>query len=572
MLVDGPTSQGQDAPPPVQDPPSHLYITSYLRSPPEYDLRWVAQDSGGLIDHFIVYQSLEPITAENRSGAARSTVAGSARSLVVELQPDTGTRFFRVSEVDTAGQEGPLSPEYAVDTTSRVAFLVNRAANETKELYVTLPSEGTPERVNTFVRTGGEIWTDFAWSPDGRRLAWRADTDAPGVMELYVAPGDAVLAPMKASGPLVPTAEVTKFAWSPDATALAFIADRERDSVFELYVTPAAGTATPMKVSAPMTRRGAEIDGVRDFAWSPDGTRLAYTANDRFQDVEELTVATADGGSRLRVSGSVQASPGFTGVTQFAWSPDGQVLAYLADKVLPGVWEVYTVSPSGGRSVKVSGSLAAGGKVHEFAWSPASDRLAFLAERYQAGRPELFTAPAGGGLIINVSASLVAGGQVLPGFRWSRLADAVAFRATKDSPDVTGLYAAATSGDQVFRLSGAPLPGSTVEDDFAWSPDSESVAARLIRGLAGNAQLYHLRAANAALQLVNVPLPTDRNVEQFAWSPDGRHVAYIADQRMDDRFELYANEEVLGGVTRNISAPESVNGDVRGAVWSPLSN
>jgi hypothetical protein len=64
------------------------------------------------------------------------------------------------------------------------------------------------------------------------------------------------------------------------------------------------------------------------------------------------------------------------GVFDFAWAPDGRRLAVVGDLETDGVSELFVVSPSGGaQPVKVSGAVAVGGGVSSFTfgWTPLSN-------------------------------------------------------------------------------------------------------------------------------------------------------------------------------------------------------
>jgi hypothetical protein len=89
----------------------------------------------------------------------------------------------------------------------------------------------------------------------------------------------------------------------------------------------------------------------------------------------ELFVADPDvADSAVAVSGPIVAG---ADVFQYAWSPDGQRLAVVGSLETPGVSELFVASPSGGgiAPVKVSGTMVAGGGVNSafFGWSPLSN-------------------------------------------------------------------------------------------------------------------------------------------------------------------------------------------------------
>src|SRR5262249_12898326 len=59
--------------------------------------------------------------------------------------------------------------------------------------------------------------------------------------------------------------------WSPDGSKLAFWSDRDGTGPFGLYVAAPDGTGTTRVVDA-------AVYSLRDFAWSPDASKVAFAA------------------------------------------------------------------------------------------------------------------------------------------------------------------------------------------------------------------------------------------------------------------------------------------------------
>src|SRR5690606_28653727 len=121
-----PEQPGDSSPPPAV---AHaLMITGRGQVPPNYTLR-CEEPAGVAVDVYNVFRSTQPITPENRAAALLASATD--RDLVIEIQPNTGVQFFRVSAVDLDGVETPLSAEFALDTTARAAFRADIIADET---------------------------------------------------------------------------------------------------------------------------------------------------------------------------------------------------------------------------------------------------------------------------------------------------------------------------------------------------------------------------------------------------------------------------------------------------------
>ncbi len=136
--------------------------------------------------------------------------------------------------------------------------------------------------------------------------------------------------------------------------------EQETDQVFELYTVTATG-AHLEKMSGTLVANGS----VGSFSWAPDGTRLAYLADQNIDSEFKLFTVRPDGSGNTKVNGTLVS--GGT-VSSFKWLPTSNQLAYTADQENDNVFELYTVAPDGSNNVKVSGERVDNGDVVSFEW------------------------------------------------------------------------------------------------------------------------------------------------------------------------------------------------------------
>lgn len=154
-------------------------------------------------------------------------------------------------------------------------------------------------------------------------------------------------------------------AWSPDGTKIAFTSDR--DGGRAIYVMNEDGSDA--KRLTPLTSHSFRP------AWSPDGSRIAFASNrDGNTDVY---VMNADG------SGEVRLTTDPTVDTDPAWSPDGTRIAFSSAR--DGAAQIYVMDADGSGVTRFTTNTNGVTVDGHPAWSPDGTRLAFAATRCDGG-------------------------------------------------------------------------------------------------------------------------------------------------------------------------------------------
>ena len=144
---------------------------------------------------------------------------------------------------------------------------------------------------------------DPEWSPDGRRIVYRSETE--GNSEIFVMNADGTGAVNLTRNP----AEDYSPSWSPDGRRIAFASNRS-GVLNDIYVMDADGS------NVRRVTRNAAVDEYP--SWSPDGRRIAFTS-DRTGHWD-IFVINADGTSEHRITRTGGKSP--------SWSPEAGLIAY----------------------------------------------------------------------------------------------------------------------------------------------------------------------------------------------------------------------------------------------------
>jgi len=286
--------------------------------------------------------------------------------------------------------------------------------------------------------------------------------------------------------------------WSPDGSKVAFVSDFTKDGQGEknVFVMPAAGSGDEINLATQISEFPAEGKAIDDLAWSPDGSRIAFTRGNNAGD-DKVWVENADGTSvfPLEIGG--------TGAKRHpTWSPDSSKIAYAVVKNEPE--QIYIASSLGG-----IGQPLANGVGHEPNWSPNGAKIAF--DDYNSGfgyvNLDIVNADGSGTPQIVVPSPYTE----WTFSAWSPDGGRIAYRAT------------AGTGATVYRVTNAdgsgdhPLasPGEGDARYASWAPDG----SRLVYGQTPfpNTGATNLYLANADGSGGAQPLTSDGKSFDPAW-------------------------------------------------------
>jgi len=177
--------------------------------------------------------------------------------------------------------------------------------------------------------------------------------------------------------------------WSPDGTEIVFETNRFGGS-FNIFRMKADGTGL-----VPLTNSLYPVNNL-DPAWSPDGTKISFTSNRDGTRRSEIWVMNADGTNLIKLTTNVQLGSDSFGPIYGqdftpAWSPDGTKIAFSSTHDGLANPEIYSMNADGSNQVRLTNSPA---EDKEPVWSHDGLRIAFLSQG--AGRSGIYEIDATG--------------------------------------------------------------------------------------------------------------------------------------------------------------------------------
>ncbi|HJW84428.1 MAG TPA: hypothetical protein VJ754_08990 [Anaerolineae bacterium] len=287
-----------------------------------------------------VQPTARPEPTASPAGAINRIAIIESEGVVYTVDPDGGNR----AEINTSGTIPSAALVWSFDS-SRLAFTV--IDGDRAEL-IAADAQGNT-RASIFTGRHADAPFYLYWSPDNQHVAF-LKPDADNGITLQIAPEETGIRRPIAQG------QPNYFSWSPRGDRLA------------LHLGGANGFVGTYTLGEAEVRRSEfEPALFQAPAWSPAGTVYLFAREQR-SSLDEL-VAIGDGGASPIAS--------FAGRIAFAWSPDGTRIAYSVSRSnQPHYAEMIVVEADGNRRRRlvVEDHFA-------FFWSRDSKRIAYLSGR-----------------------------------------------------------------------------------------------------------------------------------------------------------------------------------------------
>ncbi|NOT30340.1 MAG: hypothetical protein HOP15_07820 [Planctomycetes bacterium] len=436
---------------------------------------------------------------------------------------------------DLLASSAPFGADHARAVFALDTFVGSQTITEL--FSVPVDASAGPVKLNAPLVSGGSVSPGQGWGFEGSHVFYIADQDTDEIGELYGVPLDGAPGLVKLNGPMAPTPppfRVDCLAFTSDATRVVYALDGANT---EISSVPADGSGSPISLSGPLVWR----DAILSLPLTPDGSRLAYTDID--SGIGRLYSVPADGSAAplLLFSWPVFVPGGFLG---FELAPDSDFAVCRANEQLFRV----TLDGSSSTLALTSPSPSLSQAILSFEISPTGNRVVFFQDREVAGRYELYSVPLDGSSApVKLNAPLVANGDVLwpssgAPFVISPDGSRVVYQADQDVDMRVELYSVPIAGGTPVKLNG-PIVGGGVRS-FDIAPDGARVAYVADQEVSSRYELYSVPLTGGSPVKLNGALVSGGSIsggsKGFAFSPASTRVLYVADQDVNDRFELYS--------------------------------
>src|SRR5437667_6655635 len=350
-------------------------------------------------------------------------------------------------------------------------------------------------------------------------------------------------------------------AWSPDGTKIAF--STNRDGNYEIYTMNADGSGP--------TRLTSNAADDASPTWSHDGTKIAfvrYLGGGNYEiyvlDADLCHECTGTGPTNLSQSASADLEP--------AWSPDGTKIVFASNR--DGNYELYTINPDGTGVTRLTRNTVSD---REPSWQPISVTPlpgisindVTLTEGVSGTKNFDFTVTRSGDISSTSSVNFATadGTATVANSDYVANSGTLSFAAGETTKTITIVVNGDTTvePDETFSVNLSNCVGCIITDSHGVGTILVGQAVSngkiaFVSDRDGNNEIYTMNPDGTGVKRLTVNAASDLSP---AWSPDGTKIAFSTNRDGND--EIYTINADGTGVTRLTSNTHS---DLNPA-WSP---
>lgn len=308
-------------------------------------------------------------------------------------------------------------------------------------------------------------------------------------------------------------------------------------------------------LNGPLTNGG---DVLEQFQNTPNGKHVVYLADETTNGDNELYISDSDGTNKRKLQGV----PNGRDVIYFIISPDSTRVAFLMDLNNPGLYDLYTINIDGTGLTQMNQGVSGSRTVSKtFKFTPDSAKVVFATNEVANIRHLYISNAVAPVNRLQLNSNIRS--PVSSVFEIANNGSRIVFKESNDPshPNVLSVLPNATGEVQLNPVF--TLPGSGVSD-FTISPLSNKVVYRANQDNDAIYELYSVNTDGTGGTLkVNGSIVIGGSVQSLSFkvTSNGSKVVYIADQNVDEKFELYTSN-MDGSANTKISGTIPASGDV----------
>jgi Tol biopolymer transport system component len=436
---------------------------------------------------------------------------------------------------------------------NRIGYRADRDHNGTDELYSNL-LDGSDEvllasalPVGTVTNSVTQAHYNWQWLADSSGVVFRSDPDSNGVFQIQKVDADGSNSITLSAN--LPVRCVIAECWKMDGVAsqITFLVESTNSAN---QIAQALYAVTPNGSGLVMLNPPLSVDSrILDWQWAPNALSLAFISQNAGQ-AAELWVVNSDATLQTLISDS-----GITnGVSQFAWSPDSSRLAFAEDAITANNASLYINVPDASDRIHLIDTFrVANPQLVDWQWAPDSNRIGYRADQETAGLVELFTVESDGQWHRRMNPPMLASDSLYGDWRWSPNGGHIAFLGEIESAQLLDeLYSAAADGSQTRRVNLAlTTTAQVLRDKLLWTQNGSRLIYPVTNSQGVIEGLYSVQADGSDNRRLNDSLAADQwLLGDFRLSSDGARVIYqqsgvsgevslhVADLTAGNRFNL----------------------------------
>lgn len=323
-------------------------------------------------------QLLELPVRVNSMGSSTSTFTPNGQAFVFSTGKEIyyvrtdGSQFKKLTQPFVTG--GTVDNFTILPNSSRIVFLASAEISGVKELYsVNIDGSNLTKLSDNAIATGGLTTSGtqgYQVTVDGTRILYRWRYSSAFPYELYsvLASGGSTL---KINNNLPAGRSVRNYILSPNSAYVAYTADESTLNLVELFVSP-VGASTPTKVSGALIAAGDVYSNDSVMTFTPDSTKVIYTADDSVDEVYNIFSVNLDGTGLTQLNSAVAGTRDAQASTFDAG--DGKIY-YLSDVSADNVYSLFSVNPDGTNRTLLVSNFATYPGYANLPWTPPANMI-----------------------------------------------------------------------------------------------------------------------------------------------------------------------------------------------------